>query len=78
MRPNRLTWVYDIRDCVYSQSRSEVRFPDHKGALIIADNRPILIAILAGTLASVGGCDLFVAYANVIGQIVFRWVIPTG
>jgi len=49
---------------VYSQSRPEALFLDHKGALTIADNRPILIAIFAGTLALVGGCELFVADAD--------------
>ncbi len=39
-------------------------FLDHKGALIIADNRPILLPILAGPLALVCGCDLFVADAD--------------
>ena len=49
---------------MHSQSRPDAIFLDHKGALIIADHRLILIAILAGTLPLVGGCDLFVADAD--------------
>ena len=43
---------------------SDASFPGHNGVFIIADNRPILIAIFAGTLPLLGGCGLFVADAD--------------